>query len=231
MSWPVGVEAGAGAGVLQQHQGGQAHDLRLGGEQAQQQAGQPDGLVAERRAAGALGRRIALVEHQVDHRRDGGEALGALLGARGFEGHVGVGDDPLGAGDPLLHGRFRDQEGAGDLPDREAGDDAQGERDLLGRRQVRMGADEQQPQDVVAVLRAVEPLGQRRLDVVEVGEDILGRQGGLAAHLRTPSRPALRPTRISQAAGSRGGPFFGQAFRARRQASWKASSARSRSRK
>jgi hypothetical protein len=36
---------------------------------------------------------------------------------------------------------------------------------------------------------------------------------------------------ISQAAGSRGGPFSGQAFSARKQASWKASSAVSRSRK
>jgi hypothetical protein len=36
---------------------------------------------------------------------------------------------------------------------------------------------------------------------------------------------------MSQAAGSRGGPCAGQFFIARRQASWKASSARSRSRK
>ena len=48
---------------------------------------------------------------------------------------------------------------------------------------------------------------------------------------RASSIAALRPTKISHAAGSRGGPFCGQVFRARRQASWNASSARSRSRK
>ena len=36
-------------------------------------------------------------------------------GARRLEGHVGLGDAALGAGDALLHGRLADQEGAGDL--------------------------------------------------------------------------------------------------------------------
>ena len=44
----------------------------------------------------------------------------------------------------------------------QAGDDAQRERDLLRRRQVRMAADEEQAQHVVAIMRAVEPLGDRR---------------------------------------------------------------------
>jgi hypothetical protein len=48
---------------------------------------------------------------------------------------------------------------------------------------------------------------------------------------RAASMPVLRPTKINQAAGSRGGPFFGQVFKARRQAFWNASSAVSRSRK
>ena len=79
----------------------------------------------------------------------------------------------LGARDALLHGAFADQEGAGDLLDRQARDDAQRQRDLLRRRQVGMAADEQQPQDVVAVVGAVEPLGERRLGVLEVGEQLL----------------------------------------------------------
>jgi hypothetical protein len=41
----------------------------------------------------------------------------------------------------------------------------------------------------------------------------------------------LRPTMISHAAGSRGGPFCGQLFSARKDAFWKASSAVSRLRK
>ena len=61
--------------------------------------------------------RIAFVEHQIDHRRDGGEALGALGRARRLERHVGFGDARLGAGDALLHGRLADQEGARDLLD------------------------------------------------------------------------------------------------------------------
>ena len=71
-------------------------------------------------------------------------------------------DAPLGAGDALLHRRFADQEGARDLLDREARDDAQRQRDLLRRRQIGMAADEQQPQHVVAVVGAVEPLGESR---------------------------------------------------------------------
>ena len=65
-------------------------------------------------------------------------------------------------------------------------DDAQRQRDLLGRRQLGMAADEQQPQDVVAVVRPVEPLGQRRLGVVQVGDRRLVGQRhllGAAAHI------------------------------------------------
>ena len=50
------------------------------------------------------------------------------------------------------------------------------ERDLLGRRQLRMAADEEQPQDVVAVLRPVELLGDGLFGIVEIGEHLLGRQ-------------------------------------------------------
>jgi hypothetical protein len=41
------------------------------------------------------------------------------------------------------HRRLGDQERARDLLYRQPGDDAQGERDLLGRRQIGMAADEQ----------------------------------------------------------------------------------------
>ena len=83
-----------------------------------------------------------------------------------------------------------------------------------------MAADEQQPQDVVAVVRAVEPLGQRRFDVVEVGDRLfVGQRGSCLLRRRTWSSAALRPTMISQAAASRGGPFCGQFRSARRQAS------------
>ena len=47
------------------------------------------GARALRRAAA---RRIALVEHEIDHRGDGGEPLGALDRARRLERNVGLGD-------------------------------------------------------------------------------------------------------------------------------------------
>jgi hypothetical protein len=83
----------------------------------------------------------------------------------------------LGPGDPLLHGGLAHHEGAGDLLDGQAADDAQGHRDLLGGRQVGVAADEQQPEDVIAVLPAVEALGQLRLLVVQVRELLVGGQG------------------------------------------------------
>ena len=61
---PSASNRAGSARVLQQHQRGEPHDLRLGLEQAQQQARQPDRFIAQigARAARRL-RRIALVEH------------------------------------------------------------------------------------------------------------------------------------------------------------------------
>ena len=126
--------------------------------------------------------RIALVENQIDHRRDRGEPLGALHRAGGLERHVGLGNAGLRAGDALLHRRLGDQERARDLFNGQAGDDAQRDRDLLGRRQLGMAADEQQPQNVIAVMRTVEAFGQRILGVVEIGDRlVLGQRLLLAA--------------------------------------------------
>ncbi len=131
---------------------------------------------------GVAAGRIALVEDQIDHRGNAGEPLAALHRARRLERHVGVGDAGLGAGDALLHRGFRDQERARDLFHGQARDDAQRQRDLLRRRQIGMAADEQQPQDVVAIMRAVEPLGDRFLGIAEIGDRIvLGQRLLLAA--------------------------------------------------
>ena len=98
------------------------------------------------------------------------EPLRPLDRARRLEGQAGIADARLGAGDALLHRRLADQEGARDLLDREAADDAQRQRDLLRRRQLGMAAHEQQPQDVVAVLLAVEPVGELAFGVAQVGD-------------------------------------------------------------
>ena len=51
----------------------------------------------------------------------------------------------------------------------------QRQRELLRRSQIRMAADEQQTQHNVAVVRAVEPLGDFTLGVAEVGDHIVVR--------------------------------------------------------
>jgi hypothetical protein len=111
-------------------------------EEPQQQPAEPDRLLAERRAGAVLGHvgRVALVEEEVDHRRDGGEPLAALDRARRLERAPRPPRPLLGAGDALLHRRLGDEEGAGDPRDRQARDDAQRERDLLRRPQARDGS-------------------------------------------------------------------------------------------
>ncbi len=81
----------------------------------------------------------------------------------------------------MLHRGLADQERARDLFYRQAGHHAQRQRDLLRRRQIGMAADEQQPQNVVAVVRAVEPFGQRVFGVVEIGDRLVVGQRLLLA--------------------------------------------------
>ena len=96
------------------------------------------------------------------------------------------------------------------------GDDAQGERDLLRRRQIGMAADEQQPQDVVAIVR--DRRDARRAPPRHRRDRRCSSSGGSGScFLRAPRLrrcATLRPTKISQAAGSRGGPFCGQVLSA-----------------
>jgi len=163
---------------LQQQQRGQADNLRFALEEPQQQAGKANGLIAqcESQVCRIARRRVALVENQINHGRDGRETLRAFHGTRSFEGQLGLGDLRLGPRDPLLHGALAHQEGARDLLDGEAGNDAQGQRDLLGRRKIGMTADEQQPQKIVAVVGAIDPLGELRLHILEIGQGIVGGQ-------------------------------------------------------
>jgi len=128
-------------------------------------------------------------------------------------GTSAFGDARLGAGDALLHRRSVTRNARAICFNRQAGNDAQRQRDLLRRRQIGMAADEQQPQNVVAVMRAVEPFGQRFLGVVRDRRSPRPRAAAPACDFRLMSSIAtLRPTMISQAAGSRGGPFLRPAF-------------------
>ncbi|MCY1297693.1 hypothetical protein D9M70_471440 [compost metagenome] len=184
----IGIETGARAGMLYHHQRRQPHDLRFRGKKLQQQTPEPDRLLAEigRDAFRAVHRRIAFVEDEIDHRCDGGEPVGTIGNIGRFESKAGRRDAGLGAGDALFHRRFADEKGAGNLLDRKARDDAQSQRDLLGCRQSRIAADEQQPKNVVAILRAIQPVGEIALLILEIGEHFLRWQrrfAGLTADL------------------------------------------------
>lgn len=139
---------------------------------------------AARACSAAIAAWTCLVEHEVDHRRDHTDPLGAFDRARRLERHLGARDPLLGARDALLHRRLADQERASDLRHGEARHDPQRERDLLGRRELGVAADEQQAQDVIAVVRSVEALCEVRLGPLEVSEAreaFLRRQLGLLA--------------------------------------------------
>src|SRR5258708_2436398 len=113
--------------------------------------------------------RVTLVEDEVDHGGNRGEALGPLDGARRLVGDVGRGHSLLRPGDALLHGALAYEEGAGDLLDREARNDAQRQRNLLCRRDIGMAANEEEAENVVAVMRVVELFGEFGLGIAEIG--------------------------------------------------------------
>ena len=96
----------------------------------------------------------------------------SLPGRRDGERHAAVGDGLLGPGDPPGHGGLRDQERAGDLGRGQPADRAQRERDLRGRRQRRVAAQEQQDQRVVAL--GGRTVGCRRLPLTGRDQPRLG---------------------------------------------------------
>ena len=198
--------------MLEQHQSEEAHHLGFRLVHAEQQAAEPDGLAAERLAGGdriAAGG-IAFVEDEIDHGHDRGEAFAALDGIGRPVGDAAFGDAGLGARDALLHRGFADEEGARDLLDREAGDDPQGQRDLLGLGDIRMAADEEEAEDVIAVVGGVDRVRNSALRIAEIGNrGFLGQgfellaladaiDGGVASNHDEPAggvarRTVLRP--------------------------------------
>jgi hypothetical protein len=119
---------------------------------------------------------VALVVEQVDHGRDRRESLAALDRAGRLELRLRRVHAFLGACDALLHGGLGDEEGARDPRDREPRDDPQRQRDLLCGAQAGIAADEEEPQDVVAVIGLVDPPGERLLGVGEIRQHFLRRQ-------------------------------------------------------
>jgi hypothetical protein len=178
---PVG--AGRPAGVLQQHQRQQAARLGLARHQPGQRPRQPDRLRAQVRPdhVRARGRAVTLVEQQVQHGQDPGDALGEQARGRHPVRDRGVADLALGADDPLRHGRLGHQQRAGDLGRGQPGQRPQRERDPRLERQRRVAAREDEPEPVIADAAAV-GLGQvptRRIGASRLEQGRLAQLGGL----------------------------------------------------
>ena len=135
-----------------------------------QDAPEPQRVLAERRAHPVVtrGRRVALVEDQVDdfeHRR---QPCRQLRAARNLEWNLFVGQRALGADDSLGDRRLGDEEGTGNLVGREAAEETQRERDAgLGRKHG-MAGDEDEAEQVVPDL-----VVQRVVDRQDVAELLL----------------------------------------------------------
>jgi hypothetical protein len=136
---------------LKLHQGQQAVDLRLAVHQRGEDASEAQGVLAQRRPNPVLagGRRVALVEDQVDDLEHGGQAVGQLVAAGDLERHVGLGERALGADDALRDGRLRDEERSRDLRRRQAAQQAQRQRDARVAGEDGVAGQEDQAQDVV----------------------------------------------------------------------------------
>lgn len=189
------MRAGAGgpAGVGEQHQREQPCHLADLGKQPVHCTGQPDGLAREfaPRETRAGRRRIALVEDQVQRVQDGGQAFGPVV--RPPEAHTA--HLRLRPTDPLCHRRLGDEIRPGDLRRRQSADRSQGERDLRGRGQFRMAAEEEQGEGVVLARR----LGRVRVPGRECRGLLLPRPPRLLAAQRVrqpprgdPDQPAAR---------------------------------------
>jgi len=75
-----------------------------------------------------------------------------------------------------------------------------------------MAADEQQPEHIVAIMRAVQPLGQHAFRIAQVGNLLVGGSSVVRLCFAHAVQRGIASHRISQAVGSRGGPFSGQPF-------------------
>ena len=149
---PDGPDARARARRLDLHQRDEAVHLRLLRRELGQDAAEAQRVLAERRPHPVVagGRRVALVEDEVDdleHRR---QPRGELVAARHLERDLRLGQRPLGADDALGDGRLRDEERARDLLGRQAAEQAERERDARLGGEHRMAGGEHEAQQVVA---------------------------------------------------------------------------------
>src|SRR4029079_7375180 len=115
---------------LDLHQRDEAVHLRLTLRKLGEDAAEAKRLLAELRPhpVVARGRRIALVEDEIDDREHRGEARGKLLPARDLGDDARLAQGSLGAQDALLDGQLRHEEGARDLLRGQSAEQAKRER-------------------------------------------------------------------------------------------------------
>ncbi len=181
------------------HQRNEPVDLRLPRSELCQDAAEPQRVFAQlgSQPVVAGGRRVALVEDEIDdleHRR---EAIDKLGPARHLERNVSCRERPLGADDPLRHRRLGHEERPSDLVGRQTAEHAQRERGTRFPREHGMAGREDQAQQIVANV-----VVQCRVDLVE------GRLLSLlelAAELRDLALECLAPPMEVDRAMLRGG--------------------------
>src|SRR5438034_50272 len=148
---PRRTDSRARAGCLDLHQGDEAVDLRLLWREPGQDSAETERVVTQPRTHPVIarGRRVALVEDEVDDLKHRPQAC-VELGARGhLERNAGLGECPLGADDALSDGRHGNEEGSRDLLCRETREQTQRERDTRLGREDRMAGNEHEAQEVV----------------------------------------------------------------------------------
>ena len=135
---------------MQQHQRQQAHHLGLW-QQFHQQTPEADRLAGQvfTDELGADGRRVAFVEHQVNHPQHAVESLGQFRQGRHLVGNFRVADFRFGPHDALGNGGRCGKKRPGDFFGGQVADFAQCQRHLSIRRECRVTAGEDQAQAIV----------------------------------------------------------------------------------
>ncbi len=155
--------------------------LRLLRHELCQDPAEAQGVLAQRRSHPVVagGRRVALVEYEVDHLEHRGQTGGEVHSAGNLEGDARRRERALGPDDALRDGGFRDQEGPRDLVGREAAEQTERERGAGLGREHRMTGREHEAQEIVADV-IVERGGQLPLGTLLAGFELVPELGVLA---------------------------------------------------
>src|SRR2546426_1586511 len=166
------------------HQRDEAVNLGFVGNELGEDAAQPDRVLTKRRSDPvlALGRRIALVEDQVDHLEDRSEPRRACWSGRELKPDVRLDEGPLRANDPLGDGRYGDEERACDLLRRQSPEDAERQRDASVRREDGVARHEHEAEEIVP-----EGVLSRRVRAALISRDAASELLVLAVECRAPS--------------------------------------------